>query len=178
MNQYDSICESLYHPSLYHIRPKPFDSFKHFKSAEMFTMCGELFIFLFTSSIHEEQREFDPNCGYLFGLIMCLNRLLGSTHTIYSLDILQQDLAYYISKLQVFFPDFKGFHSVNFHLILHLTDQIKLFGPINGWWSMIYERLQFKLLEQIRSPKKPTVRLIFIFDIYINLFDISAIISY
>ena len=159
MEWYDKICSSLYHPSLYNIRPKPFDSFKHFKSGEMFTMCGELFCFLFSSSVHRNQNMFNADCLYLFGLVMCLNRLLSSTHTINSLKILKSDLAYYISKVQSLFPEYKGYHSVNFHLILHLCDQILLYGPIMGWWSMIFERLQFKLLEQIRSPKNPLVRI-------------------
>ena len=81
------------------------------------------------------------------------------SHTNESLDALMFDLAASISLLQ-FYDKSKWFRSLNMHLILHVVDQIRDFGPVMGWWSMIFERLQYLLKKKCHSPKKPELTLV------------------
>jgi hypothetical protein len=71
------------------------------------------------------------------------------------------DLARSLSMLALqHYDKSKWFHSLNSYLILHLPDHIKDFGPVMGWWSMIFERLQFVLKKKCHSPKKPELTLV------------------
>ncbi|KAJ6601490.1 hypothetical protein B0H10DRAFT_1674028, partial [Mycena sp. CBHHK59/15] len=50
----------------------------------------------------------------------------------------------YRVRLSALFPDYKC--HPNHHMALHIPEFLRWFGPVHGWWTFPFERLNGKLL--------------------------------
>jgi len=71
----------------------------------------------------------------LSAVILATSRTTSSDH----IDQIQGHLLDYPNGLKQLFPDYK-FHP-NHHMSLHISEYIKLFGPVHAWWAFPFERV-------------------------------------
>jgi hypothetical protein len=95
---FDELGSQIKMPSRYRIpyviiRKK---SISPIKTADKFTLCSELFVFLYSSTITRDCPGFHPRMAALHGFVICLHRLISGSFTEDSLKSLEQDLALYI----------------------------------------------------------------------------------
>lgn len=114
-NFFDRLCSSMTFCSNYVVPYCPLEKSSHTKSGDKFTLCSEVFIFLLSSTITEQCPGFTHYLAALYGLVLCLQRLMSTTHTLASLDTLEQDIAYFVTLLQLR-DTYKTFSFINFHL--------------------------------------------------------------
>ncbi|KAJ7153126.1 hypothetical protein C8R43DRAFT_832523, partial [Mycena crocata] len=67
-------------------------------------------------------------------------------------DACRQYLLSYRVRLQALFPQYKC--HPNHHLALHIPEFLMLFGPVHGWWTFPFERMNGKL-QRISTNYKP-----------------------
>ena len=154
ISEFDDICSKLKFPSHYPMMSKPLFRRSYLKCAEKILLCSELLVYLIRM-IFEDCQEVSILCNF----ILCLNELCCGSHTVHSLIALEQRLAECITVLQMNNPEDPLFGGINFHLVMHLPYQIRLFGPISGWWSMIFERKGYELKQMIHTGKNSEVRI-------------------
>ena len=153
ITDFDDICSKIRFPSNYPLMAKPLFRKSYLKCAEKICLCSELLVYL-VRMIYDDCEDISNLCS----LILCLNELCCGSHTIDSLSNLEHRLAECITILQIANEDDPLFGGINFHLVMHLPQQIRLFGPISGWWSMIFERKGYELKQMIHTGKNAEVR--------------------
>jgi hypothetical protein len=112
---FDRLGSSLKMPSQYSIPNYIIQKDSNTKSGDKFTLCSEIFIFLYSSTVTRVCPGYHNRMAALFGFVLCLHRTMCSSHTQASLDELQRDIVYFITVLQLYDPN-KTFSFINFHL--------------------------------------------------------------
>jgi len=115
---FDKLGAELMTPSQYRIPSFLLENRSHLKTGDKFSLCSEILIFMLSSTRTPSWKNSKHNAGRwfaLFGLILCLNRLMCSSHTVESLEKLEIDLSFYITLLQAL-DKTKTFRFINFHL--------------------------------------------------------------
>ncbi|KZT11807.1 uncharacterized protein LAESUDRAFT_615925, partial [Laetiporus sulphureus 93-53] len=71
--------------------------------------------------------------------------LLACKHatTLSHIQHYQQYMQNYVSQLSTLFPNLE--HESIHHMAFHISDFLKLFGPVHSWWCFPFERLIGKL---------------------------------
>ncbi|KAJ7186299.1 hypothetical protein GGX14DRAFT_374839 [Mycena pura] len=67
-------------------------------------------------------------------------------------DSCRRYLLSYRARLQELFPEYRC--HPNHHLALHIPEFLMLFGPVHGWWTFPFERINGKL-QRISTNYKP-----------------------
>lgn len=80
---------------------------------------------------------------------LCLGCLRTSSDT--RADQMHEHLRNYLGQLTVIHPGAK--HTANQHMSLHLTNFMKLYGPVHSWWTYPFERLIGRL-QQLPTNNK------------------------
>lgn len=69
------------------------------------------------------------------------------------LDNLQTEIAEILCILEKIFPP--SFFDIMIHLPIHLVNQVRQSGPVNGWWMYPIERYLGKLKSYVRNRSRP-----------------------
>ena len=111
---FDRLGAQLMTPSQYSLPSFILENRSHLKTGDKFSLCSEIFIFLLSSTRTQSCKNYHAGRWFsLFGLILCLQRLMCGSHTIASLDKLETDLSFYICLLQAL-DKTKTFRFINF----------------------------------------------------------------
>lgn len=78
-----------------------------------------------------------------------ITRILAREHTVSELDGLQQSVVEFLSLLEAHFPATEL--TIVFHLMLHLVDHIRVWGPLSSVWMFPYERFLGFLCRTIKN---------------------------
>jgi hypothetical protein len=89
----------------------------------------------------------DVTMSLLSAVSIACSRTTSTKHAEYYLQHMQS----YLEGLKEIFPDYK--FRPNHHMVLHLYEYIRFYGPVHSWWTFPFERV-IGILQRISTNYK------------------------
>ncbi|KAH9630328.1 hypothetical protein HF086_004461 [Spodoptera exigua] len=133
-------------PSEVHRAVRGLDSLAHWKASEFRAFFHYLSIVILPDVMNNE--------AYNHFLTLYCSITICSTETYQTLLPLAKELLEHFVK---FYKDFygSGYVTSNIHNLLHLTNEIKMFGPLMTFNAYPFENMLFMIKRMLRSGRKP-----------------------
>ncbi len=144
--EFDEKFSSFPFPDSFGSAPKkPFADASRLKGNDYCHILSDIGIYALKGALGDEQRR------VLQQLCRILHGLTRTTLSMHHLYVLEQELLETLAGWELHFPYYCC--TINFHLLLHLPQQIRRCGPVPFWWMYSLERECGRLVDSIHSLK-------------------------
>ena len=145
-HEFDEKFSSFPFPDSFGSAPKkPFADASRLKGNDYCHILSDIGIYALKGALGDEQRH------VLQQLCRILHALTRTTLSMHALYVLEQELLETLAGWELHFPYYCC--TINFHLLLHLPQQIRRCGPVPFWWMYSLERECGRLVDSIHSLK-------------------------
>ena len=133
-------------------KPRPISDYKNYKANEFFN-----WMFYYAKYCLSDMVLDPPYYQHFMLLVDSMEILYGNPFTIEQLEMVKFKLNDFVQKYETLYGPHNMFYNV--HLLTHITDNAKYFGPLHATSLFTFENMNAVINSFINGPKGPTVQI-------------------